>query len=183
MGILRKFSDSAKELKDVRNLATIGLLLALYLVLSTFASFQVMPTMRVSTAFLAMAIIGMRFGPTVGALSGVAGDLLGYLIKGGGMFFPGYTLTALLSGIVWGLFLYKDKPTLPRTIFARTAINALLHCGLNTLWSSILYEKAYLGLFWTSVTKNAILLPFEILAVFLLTNGLLKILNRQKSSH
>ena len=51
------FSDSAKEFRQVRNVAGIAMLLALNIVLSFFGSFYLFPWLRVGTSFIALSLI------------------------------------------------------------------------------------------------------------------------------
>ena len=161
------FSDSAKEFRQVRNVAGIAMLLALNIVLSFFGSFYLFPWLRVGTSFIASAMIGMLYGPSVAMTTGVAGDIIGYLLKPVDAYFFGFTLTALLSGMIWGVFLYKNKITLVRVILAKTTITVFLNCILNTVWQVMLKGEGFGVLFWPRVGKNLLLLPLEIIAVYL----------------
>ena len=172
------FSDSAKEFKQVRNVAGIAMLLALNIVLSFFGSFYLFPWLRVGTSFIASAMIGMIYGPSVAMTTGVAGDIIGYLLKPVDGYFFGFTLTALLSGMIWGIFLYKNKMTWVRVILAKTTITIFLNCILNTVWQVILKGEGFEVLFWPRVGKNLILLPMEILVVYLVGKALNKGIER-----
>ena len=55
----------------------------------------------------------MMFGPVPGLIMGGAADLLGFVIKPTGPFFPGYTLDSMIAGFLYGMFFYKrEKLTL-----------------------------------------------------------------------
>ena len=49
----------------------------------------------------------MLFGPGVGGAVGALSDILGYAVRPTGPYFPGFTVTAALSGVIFGLLLGK----------------------------------------------------------------------------
>ena len=83
-----------------------------------------------------------------------------------GRVFPGYTLTAVVGGLIWGLWLYPRKITVWRAIGAKTCINLFCNICLNTLWLTVTGGKAMSVLLVTRVPKNLILLPIEIVLVY-----------------
>ncbi len=64
------------------------------------------PTLRLSVSFLANCAIGYMFGPVMGFVCGGLGDLIQFVIKPTGPYFPGWTLSAALAGFIYGLFFY-----------------------------------------------------------------------------
>ena len=110
----------------------------------------------------------MLFGPVVGMMAGVCTDVLGYFAGNlsMGAYFPGYTLTAVVGGLIWGLWLYPRKITVWRAIGAKACINVFCNICLNTLWLTITGGKAMSLLLVTRVPKNLILLPLEIVLVY-----------------
>ena len=83
-----------------------------------------------------------------------------------GAYFPGYTLTAVVGGLIWGLWLYPRKITVWRAIGAKTCINLFCNICLNTLWLTVTGGKAMSVLLVTRVPKTLILLPIEIVLVY-----------------
>ena len=177
--IWKKFVDSAMEFKRLRSLTGMGLLLALSIVLSFF-TVQVTPTIKVGVGFLVTALLGMMYGPVAGGLAAGAGDIIKFIIKPTGPFFPGYTLNAILGGVIYGLFFYKMKPSLPKAIVAKTTVTFLVNIVLGTLWSAILYNKAFWGILGSRVIKNLTLLPIEIILLFFVLTVVVKIVQRSK---
>lgn len=72
-------------------------------------------------------------------MAGVCTDVLGYFAGNlsMGAYFPGYTLTAVVGGLIWGLWLYPRKITVWRAIGAKTCINLFCNICLNTLWLTV----------------------------------------------
>ena len=101
-------------------------------------------------------------------MAGVCTDVLGYFAGNlsMGAYFPGYTLTAVVGGLIWGLWLYPRKITVWRAIGAKICINLFCNICLNTLWLTVTGGKAMSVLLVTRVPKNLILLPIEIVLVY-----------------
>ena len=125
---LSLFTQSAAELKKLRSLTGIAMLVALNVALS-FATIPIGSTMKISISFLAIAIMGMLYGPVAAGMSAALGDILSYLLTPGnsmGAYFFGFTLTAFLGGIVYGIAFYSCKVSVPRVIIAKAAVNFCL---------------------------------------------------------
>ena len=83
-------------------------------------------------------------------------DLLGALLFPIGAYFPGFTLTAFLTGLVFGLFLY-GKQSFPRVLGAVLLNQLLLSLLLNTFWISVLYGSPFGPLLVTRLLQCAVL--------------------------
>ena len=123
-------------------LAVLALLTALSVVLSRFLSIQT-PVTKIGFSFLPIAFAGVLFGPVGGALAGGLADLIGALLFPIGAYFPGYTLTAALTGAIYG-FAWHQKRTPLRVIVAVLIKQLVCSLLLNTLWTSILYHKGFM---------------------------------------
>ena len=178
------FRSSARELKTTRCLALTALFIALNVMMDLMnLRIQLTPSLRIGFGFLCNASIGMLFGPVVGMASGFCTDVLGYLVnQGGGFYFPGYTLTAVAGGLIWGLWLYRPqggiadesrKKRILRVVGAKASINLICNIGLNTLWLTVTGGKALSLLLPARVVKNVILLPFECILLFLVVEFVL----------
>lgn len=110
MAFFANFKKSALELKNLRCLCVTAILIALDLVLKTFLNVQVTEDLKISFAFVAVASIGMLYGPTVAGLACVVTDVIGYLIKPVGGFSPLFTLVEVAGGVIYGCFLYNFSP-------------------------------------------------------------------------
>ena len=158
------FSSSLKELKSTRCLALTALLIAINIALDLLGlTIKLPPNLRIGFGFLCNAAVGMLFGPAVGMMAGVCTDVLGYFAGNltMGAYFPGYTLTAIVAGLFWGLWLYPRKISVWRALGAKACINLFCNIGLNTLWLTLTGGKAMSVLFALRVPKNLLMLPIE----------------------
>lgn len=180
LSLPEKFRQSAQELKQVRTLTGVAMLLAMSVVISFTASVRVTETIKIGLGYLITALLGMLYGPFTAALAAGAGDLIKYLLKPDGAYFFGFTLTAMLGGVVYGVFFYKERCTIPRAIASKATVSLLLNCLLNTVWVSWLYGMPFLGALGPRVIKNLMALPFEIVLLYIVLNGMNKVIQRAK---
>jgi len=159
--IKTQFSESAKSLKRTQTLTTVGVLLAIQMLLSSFGVFQLTESVKISLAHLALAPTAMLFGPVVAGIQGALSDFLSYLLKPTGPYFPGFTLTALLGGVIYGLLLYRTDRKLWQIILARLLIVVFVNIGLNTVFLAMLYGPAQWAALPLRAMKNALQLPVD----------------------
>jgi ECF transporter S component (folate family) len=163
---------------DTQSLVLMGTLIAIEIVLSRFLSLSAW-NMRIGFGFVPLAIAAMLLGPVKAGIVGAVADIIGAILFPTGAFFPGFTLTAFLKGVVYGLFLYKKQNNL--RIFIAVGINQLLlSLSLNTLWISVLYGSPYLALFITRIMQCSILVPVEIVTISLIAKGVLGRIRSQR---
>ena len=122
----------------------------------------------------------MLYGPFTAALAAGAGDIIKYLLKPDGAYFFGFTLTAMLGGMIYGCLLYRERVTVFRAILSKTTISLLLNCCLNTVWVSFLYGMPFWGALGPRVIKNVVALPFEIILLYIVLNGATKVIQWAK---
>ncbi|MDF2678515.1 MAG: hypothetical protein K0Q97_2867, partial [Bacillota bacterium] len=96
---------------DTQSLVLMGTLIAIEIVLSRFLSLSAW-NMRIGFGFVPLAIAAMLLGPVKAGIVGAVADIIGAILFPTGAFFPGFTLTAFLKGVVYGLFLYKKQNNL-----------------------------------------------------------------------
>ncbi len=129
---LSNFKSSAAELKNVRCLTVTGILVAVFIVLDMF-SFRPVEYIKFNFAFIALAAVGMLFGPVPAVMAAIAGDLIGCILSGQAPIVP-LSVTAMLEGFLYGIMLYK-KNGMKLVIFSivsRVIDSAVICLLLNT---------------------------------------------------
>ena len=169
------FRDSFHELKDVKALAVTAMLLAIAVVLG-FYSLQVTDFIKLSFAFIADEMTGMLFGPVVGGLMGGASDLVKYLVRPTGPFFPGFTISGAASGVIYGMVLYKRPLTIRRVALANGLVMILVNICLNTYWLTLLYGNAFLAILPARAIKQAVMFPIYVALFY----GVSRVLGRAR---
>jgi ECF transporter S component (folate family) len=148
-------------------LVLMGLFVALAIVLARVTNWYILPTQRVNFSFLATAIASIVLGPFLGAINAAVADIVGYfLFPAGGAFFPGFTITAIVNATLFGLFLYKKPVTILRVALAVLCVSLIGDFLLNTVWLSILFQKAWFPLLITRILKTVLWYPVQVLVIY-----------------
>lgn len=162
--------------ENTRRLTRLALLLAMEIILSRFCSISAW-NIKIGFSFLPVAVAAVLCGPLAAGIVAGLGDFLGAILFPIGAYFPGFTLTAFLTGITLGLFLHK-KQSIPR-ILGAVAVNQLLFSLLlNTLWISMLYGSLYGPLLLTRIVQCAVLGPIQFLTIGVMTKTLTRYAHR-----
>lgn len=155
------FMDSLHELRDARALAVTAMLLAIAVVLG-FYTLQVTDYIKIGFAFLADEMTGLLFGPVVGGLMGGAADLVKYLVRPTGPFFPGFTISGAASGVIYGMVLYQKPLTVKRIALANGLVMILVNICMNTYWLKVLYGSAFLAILPARAVKQLVMYPIYV---------------------
>ena len=119
-------------------------------------------------------------------LIGIIGDILGVLMFPRGAFFPGYTLSAMLTGYIYGAFLYKegdikvDKMFLLKLILSVSLVGIFINFGLNSVWLYYITKKAIKVIVPIKLVKQMILIPFKVMTIYCSVSMLQGKLNKIK---
>ena len=118
------WADARAQLKNVRMLTLAGIITAASIVLESFPIYLLGTSLKIYFSFLVISLGCYVYGPAVGILVGFANDTLGFLISSfGEPYFPGYLITAMLSGLIYGTLLYRQRITVLRLVVVRLIIN------------------------------------------------------------
>lgn len=152
-------------------LTMLALLTALQVVLGNLVQIPFVGK-QFNFGFLTVAAAAAMMGVPGGLIVGALGDLIGAHLFPAGAYFPGFTLTSALVGVLYALPLYKQKPSFVRVIIA-IALATVLNLFLNSYWLSLLYtSKAYWG--WVAARASSYLVeaPLQVVVLFLCLKGL-----------
>ncbi|MEA5050586.1 MAG: 5-formyltetrahydrofolate cyclo-ligase [Oscillospiraceae bacterium] len=148
-----------------KRVAVLGLLIALEIILSRLLSISIPPVntlFKISFSFIPVVLAAEFYGPLwAGAMAAIA-DVLGTLMFEGGEFFPGFTLTAFLVGVVFGLFIYERPFKLSIELTAASIVQLGLHLGLDSLWLYIMYGESSLALLPARAVKSVVMIAVEV---------------------
>ena len=160
-----------------------AILLATQIILSRFLSIKT-PILKISFAFVPSCVCAIWLGSKWTVLLNVLGDIIGATLFPTGAFFIGYTISTAISGLIYGLLLYKkeensytDKQFLIRLIIAVVLVTGISNIGLNTLWISITTGKAFIVLLGTRIVKEILMIPIQIIVILFIEKMLRKPFN------
>lgn len=153
-------------LKDTRSLVFVSFFISLYVVLSLFHIY-ITNDLRFSFTFVPVAWSSATFGPMAGAITGALGDVMGWVINPAGAYFPGFTISGFVSGVIYGIYLYdKKRITWIRAFFASITMIAVVELGLNTLWVHKLYGSPFGVLLVGRLLKAALTIPLQTVVLY-----------------
>ena len=156
-----------KKKLSTEMLVIVAMMIALHVVLSSFVSINAW-NMKIGLAFLPVFITAYLYGPWAAVLVGALGDFLGAILFPIGPYFPGFTLTCALTGLVFGLLLYKKQT--PALIAAAVAIDQLvIACWLTPYWISILYGSPYWPLVVSRFLQIGVMIALEFVVILLMS--------------
>ena len=119
------FAESAKSLKNLRTIATTGMLLAMAIAIRSLA-IQVTPDLRIVFTCIPISLIGLLYGPVVCGMSTFALDIIGFLIDNKSA--RGYSIELALVVILSG-----------RVALARFSVILICNICLNSYFLYTLY--------------------------------------------
>ncbi len=161
----------------IKDLCIIAILFAMMMLSKAIKLPSGFTSMGITATYLFFATICWLYGPIVGLIIGFFSDVLGFFLfpNGFGFYFP-YTLNAMLSGFIYGIFFYKKRITFSAIFFARVLINILINVILGSIWwmniNNLTIEQAKIYLLFTSLPKNLVYLFPQSVALYIVFKAL-----------
>ena len=147
-----------------KELVYLSLFISLEVILTRFLSIQT-PIVRIGFTFIPVAVSAMMFGAVFSGISAALADIIGMMLFPSGPYFPGFTLTAFLSGVIYGVFLYDRTLNLFRISTAVIIISLFINLGLDTVWIWMLTGKGIMILLPPRIIKCLIMIPIQIIII------------------
>ena len=164
------FKASYKELKSIRCITIIAMLGAVSIVLGSLV-FMVGDFLKVGFNFLPNEFVYYLFGPVVGVVYGAALDILTFIVRPTGPFFFGFTLSAIITGLIYGAILYKRPLSMRRILLANLVQLVVINLLLNTYWLTMLYGYNFIAILPVRALKALIMLPVETIMLYMVIKG------------
>lgn len=153
---MRKFNNS-----KMFRVAITALLIAMQIVLSRVLSIN-LPVLKIGFSFVPLMFAAYLYGPAGGVVVATVSDIIGALLLPSGQFFAGFTVTAALSGFIYGITFHHYKCTTLRIVVGVVTNEIICSLLLNTLWLSIMYTSAFGTLLATRIWQVLVMTAIEI---------------------
>ena len=164
-----------KKMISTRQLILLSLLIAMDVLFSRVLALNT-SLVKIGLGFAATGVAALLYGPWWAAAESALADTLGALLFPTGAYNPCFSVTALCTGLIFGLCLRGERPSALRCLMA-----AGLNCLLVELTANTLLIHWFFGapLAWPFLAlrllKFAVMLPVEFLVLWLLArNGALR---------
>lgn len=149
---------------NAKEIVYLGIFISMEVILTRFLSIQT-PIVRIGFTFLPIAVSAIMFGAVFSGTSAALADLVGMMLFPSGTYFPGFTLTAFLSGTIYGTFLYNKTVNIFRISAAVVVTSVLISMGLDTLWIWMLTGKGIMILLPARIIKSLIMIPIQVATI------------------
>jgi len=149
-----------------------SLLLSVLIIFSRFISINTQ-ILVIGISFIPIMMSAIWLGPKYSTLIALLGDFLGAILFPFGPYFPGFTISATITGLIYGLFLYNksqkdfsNKQLLIRLILSSVIVLLFVNIFITSFWLHLLYGKAYLALIASRALTQVIMLPIQVITIF-----------------
>lgn len=159
-------------MSKIKKIVLSAMLLAILIILSRFISIETQ-FLVISFSFIPIMMSAIWLGPKYSMIISLLGDLIGAILFPFGQYFPGFTISAAISGLIYGIFLYNNKEKSDKKFTLMLIISSILVLGIvniliNSFWLHILYGKAYLVIISTRVIAQVVMLPIQVITIYTL---------------
>ncbi len=145
---------------SANKLTTISMLIGMEVILTRFLSIET-PYVRLGFGFIPIMIIAFLYGGLAAGTSYAIADLIGIFLFPKRVFFIGFTISALLIGVIYGKFLKCKTITMFNAILCSLIVTIGIHLFLNTYWLTILLGKGWYGMLPGRLFKSILMIPVQ----------------------
>ena len=145
-----------------------------------------LPVISIGFKFIPFMFSAMLLGTKYATVIGITSDIIGRLMFPMSCFFPGFTLSAGLTGYLYGKFLYTDgemivdRKFLLRLTLCVIVVTLFVNVGLNTIWVMIMTDKAARIILPIRFVKQIVMVPVQIIVMYILTDKMKSSINSFK---
>lgn len=158
-------------MSKIKKIIVGAMLLAMFIIFNRFISIKT-EVLVISFTFVPMMISAMWLGPKYSTIIALLGDLLGALLFPFGPYFPGFTVSSAISGLIYGLFLYNkgeemsNKKLIIRLIVSSVLQLIVVNIFITSFWIHMLYGKAYLAIMASRAITQIIMIPIHVIVMY-----------------
>ncbi len=165
-----------------RRILLCALFLASTVVLGRILSIRT-PIITIGFSFVPIMLSAIILGPKYSTFIATVSDIIGALLFPTGSYFFGFTVTSFLTGLIYGLLLYRkefkiNKNFIIRLIISIIIVTGLLNGCLNTIWVIMISKNASKIIVPLRIAKQLIMIPIKIFTILVLCKLLEKRLEK-----
>ena len=160
-------------MSKIKKIVLSAMLLALLIILSRFVSIKT-EILVISLSFIPIMMSAIWLGYKYSMLIALLGDFIGAVLFPFGPYFPGFTLSAAISGAIYGLFLHnkgnqlEDKKLIIRLLLSSILVLLVINIFLTSFWIHILYGKAYVAVMTSRIVTQFVMLPIQVITIYII---------------
>nr|WP_225441147.1 folate family ECF transporter S component [Lentilactobacillus hilgardii] len=168
--IMKSLSLGFHKLRTL-DITVLSLLLALGLIVDRFTVGT--KSIQIGFGFAIVALASYLYGPVWSSAVAALSDIIGTLISGG-IYNPGFTISAILGATIYGLFFYNQEITWTKVIVSQLIIAVFVNFILNTLWLILMSSNnniSFVALLLVRLPKEIIVTPLQIAIIYFVFNS------------
>lgn len=159
-----------------------ALFIAATIVLARFLSIRT-PIITIGFSFIPIMFSAIMLGPKYSTFIATISDIIGALLFPSGSYFFGFTISSLLTGLVYGLFLYNrefkiNKLFIIKLVISTLIVTLIINGILNTIWIMMISKGASNIIVPIRVIKQLIMVPIKIVSILGLGKALESRINK-----
>ncbi|XIF19936.1 MAG: folate family ECF transporter S component [Acetilactobacillus jinshanensis] len=148
---------------DLQKVIMLGILIAIQLILGKLGIGYKM--IRIDFTFVPLFLMGKWYGPWWTGIACGVSDVIGATVINGTGYFPQFTVSAVLGGLITGWFFYHHRVTWPRVIIYQLVLAVFINLILNTYWVYMINMIPIKVLLVPRLIKELIETPVQILII------------------
>lgn len=159
---------------SLQELVSLALLVAMDVVLQKISFGP--STLKVGLGFIGLVLLGYYFGPVWGSIGAGISDVLGTAFFGAdGGFFLGFTFSAIVATVIYGLFFYQKPIKIWRIVSATLLVTLVVNVVMNTYWVHLLYGLDLRAALVQRILKELIVPWIQMIVVYFVLNAVQRV--------
>ena len=124
----------------------------------------------IGLSFVPIMLSAIILGPKYSTFIATISDIIGALLLPTGSYYFGFTVTSFLTGLTYGLILYRkefklDKNFTKRLIISSILVTLLYNGVLNTIWIILINKGASKIVVSVRIIKQLIMVPIKVVTI------------------
>lgn len=159
---------------NTKKLTFLAAMVALQIVFARTLGIDLGNYQRISFSFIPVTLASTTLGPIASGIAAIVADIVGFMMKPTGPYFPGFTFNAFLSAALYGVFFYKKDLTIKRIVLANVVITLLVNCLMGTYWVHMLYGNPFQAVLVSKLPFQGLMLVIKIVVQALILDRMSK---------
>lgn len=172
INLMKKRKTKINVKQTTVTLSTVAILTAMLVVISMFCTIKT-DAVNITLTFIPVVIAARLYGaPGAAAVAGL-GDIIGWIFHPIAALYPPITITSMVVGIIFGLFL-KNNIKFTRILISVIITQLIISTFVTPLWLSLLYNTPYISYLLVRIPQILIMTGVELVVIPVILNVLEK---------
>lgn len=152
-----------KQTLKTKEITILAMFIVLDIILTRFLSINLW-NIRIGFGFLPTIMVAHMYGTKFTIIECGVADIIGAILFPSGAFFIGFTISAVIGGVIWGYFLYKEF-SMKKIIIAIILEKIICSLFITSVSISFLYGTPLVPIMIARIGQIALVSVFEIILI------------------